>query len=850
MDDHTAQLCLRIVQWLETLASKALDLEKKIRGWHVGSYLHNSGLWHRTQKFLKKGISDSTIVQHLDFDAPTREDACLAPEDKKQEDSLLEDIWILLRAGRLEEACELCRSAGQPWRAGTLCPFGGLDQFPSVEALNRTGKNRALQATELESGIGFQHRLWKWACFCASEKVAEQEGGKFEAAVFAIQCSNVKRVLPVCKDWESACWAMMKSWLDSRIDLELAHLHQTKSNGDSFYGVSGQGDQSMNGSVGTETWPSQVLDQQPHDLHALLQKLHSGEMIHEAVARECRDQHRQIQMDLMLGDVSHLLDLLKFWMTPSEDDSVIAFRPCGDPQLVRFGAHLVLVLRYLLADDIKDAFKEKLVIVGNFILYMYAVYLFSQNHEELVGVYASQLAPHLCVDLFVHMMEIRMMASVQVKYKIFRSAMEYLPFFAEDASKGCFEDILDRVLSRSRIINSNKNDGISHNAMEQHQLQTIRKAMVVQWLCFTPPSTINDREEIKAKLLKMALAHSNVLFREFALISMRRTPELPAGAHMLLSYLAEPLQQPTDSIFTEKEDDFSEEMVECKDWQEFYSCDATYRRWLKIELENAVVPPHELAVEEIEKAYVAAKEMLDTSLDLLLKREAPWFDEGSTAYNDPADRVFLELHTTLMLCLPTGESVLPDPTLCTTLTSALYSSVGEDVALERQLQIDVTASSKDQNCFEAVIRCLAADGDGLKQHKANDGGLLAEVIAAGFKGELPRFQAKVTLEISQLDAWYTDVMGSSKVPAPYIVRGLCRRCCLPETILRCMQVYVSLAESGNYLSSHNELIDLVASSQSALLPLFSPLQLQEFLLFEREYAILQMEAEEESVTTP
>ncbi|KAF3792303.1 Nuclear pore complex protein [Nymphaea thermarum] len=571
MDDHTAQLCLRIVQWLEGLASKALDLEKKIRGWHVGSYLHNSGLWQRTQRFLKKGVCDSTLVQHLDFDAPTREDAFLLSEDKKQEDSLLEDIWILLRAGRLEEACELCRSAGQPWRAGTLCPFGGLDQFPSVEALNRNGKNRALQATELESGIGFQRRLWKWACFCASEKVAEQEGGKFEAAVFAIQCSNVKRVLPVCKDWESACWVMTKSWLDSQIDLELARLlqsksGQTKSNEDSFCGVSRQGDQSMNVYVGTETWPSQVLDQQPHDLRALLQKLHSGEMVHEAVSRDCRDQHRQIQMDLMLGDVTHLLDLLKFWITPSEDDNDMVFRPCGDPQLVRFGAHLVLVLRYLLADDMKDAFKEKLVIVGNFILYMYAVYLFSQNHEELVGVYASQLAPHLCVDLFVHMMEIRLMASVHVKYRIFRSAMEYLPFLATDASKGCFGDILERVLSRSREIICNKSGGNSHNAMEQHQLQTIRKAMVVQWLCFTPPSTINGCEEIKAKLLKLALTHSNMLFREFALISMRRTPELPAGAHMLLSFLAEPLQQPIDTLFMEEEDDISEDMVEFKDW--------------------------------------------------------------------------------------------------------------------------------------------------------------------------------------------------------------------------------------------------------------------------------------------
>ncbi|RVX17140.1 Nuclear pore complex protein NUP107 [Vitis vinifera] len=200
-NDHTAQLCLRIVQWLEGLASKALDLENKVRGSHVGTYLPSSGIWHHTQRFLKKGVSNSNTVHHLDFDAPTREHAPLLPDDKvllymtekflltnrlkkvmgkeiskfknafmeKQDESLLEDVWTLLRAGRLEEACDLCRSAGQPWRAATLCPFGGLDQFPSIESLMKNGKNRTLQAIELESGIGNQWRLWKWASYCASE---------------------------------------------------------------------------------------------------------------------------------------------------------------------------------------------------------------------------------------------------------------------------------------------------------------------------------------------------------------------------------------------------------------------------------------------------------------------------------------------------------------------------------------------------------------------------------------------------------------------------------------------------------------------------------------------------------
>lgn len=55
-------------------------------------------------------------------------------------------------------------------------------------------------------------------------------------------------------------------------------------------------------------------------------------------------------------------------------------------------------------------------------------------------------------------------------------------------------------------------------------------------------------------------------------------------------------------------------------------------------------------------------------------------------------------------------------------------------------------------------------------------------------GELSRFQAGVTLEISRLDAWYSSADGSLEPPATYIVRGLCRKCCIPEIFLRYMQV--------------------------------------------------------------
>lgn len=49
------------------------------------------------------------------------------------------------------------------------------------------------------------------------------------------------------------------------------------------------------------------------------------------------------------------------------------------------------------------------------------------------------------------------------------------------------------------------------------------------------------------------------------------------------------------------------------------------------------------------------------------------------------------------------------------------------------------------------------------------------------------------MEISRLDAWYSDKDGSLDCPATYIVKGLCRRCCIPEVILRCLQVSPSVA---------------------------------------------------------
>lgn len=76
---------------------------------------------------------------------------------------------------------------------------------------------------------------------------------------------------------------MAKSYLDVQVDLELARLQPGRTDqinrlGDVTDGSPGHTDGSLQPSAGPENWPVQVLNQQPRQLSALLQKLHSTYM--------------------------------------------------------------------------------------------------------------------------------------------------------------------------------------------------------------------------------------------------------------------------------------------------------------------------------------------------------------------------------------------------------------------------------------------------------------------------------------------------------------------------------------------------------------------------------------------
>jgi len=69
-------------------------------------------------------------------------------------------------------------------------------------------------------------------------------------------------------------------------------------------------------------------------------------------------------------------------------------------------------------------------------------------------------------------------------------------------------------------------------------------------------------------------------------------------------------------------------------------------------------------------------------------KENPWLIPIEDQIYDTREPIFLELHAVAILCLPSGECMSPDATLCATLMSALYSSVTEEDVSNRQLTVN------------------------------------------------------------------------------------------------------------------------------------------------------------------
>jgi len=153
-----------------------------------------------------KRVGEYPIVDKVDPDAKFRNaNQFASTEDKEhdnREEKLLEQLWLLVRSGKIQQAQALCRKSKQFWRAATLQGGGHCQK---------------------ESGVieGNPHRnIWQNSC----RELSISATNRYEKAIYGSLCGNLEALHEVCLSWEDALWGMVSASRIARIEKRLRVL--------------------------------------------------------------------------------------------------------------------------------------------------------------------------------------------------------------------------------------------------------------------------------------------------------------------------------------------------------------------------------------------------------------------------------------------------------------------------------------------------------------------------------------------------------------------------------------------------------------------------------------------------
>ncbi|KAF9244485.1 107-domain-containing protein [Melanogaster broomeanus] len=209
---HASPLLTELVivrEWLHETASPPQHPEATTGYWKFTK--HNVMQALRTGSGPREGL-----VKEFDPDAVNRGDGrSLAADDAGFEKMLTQALYSFVRAGRLDEAVELCRKAHQPWRAASI--RGSL-----------LFQWRAIEEEEDEDAEGWQgnrrRRLWKSTCAKAAlnPNLPDSERVLYAALAPTPQTFSVLR--SACRIWEDHLWAQISILCEEKQTAEMIKL--------------------------------------------------------------------------------------------------------------------------------------------------------------------------------------------------------------------------------------------------------------------------------------------------------------------------------------------------------------------------------------------------------------------------------------------------------------------------------------------------------------------------------------------------------------------------------------------------------------------------------------------------
>ncbi|KAI9454791.1 nuclear pore protein 84/107 [Boletus coccyginus] len=216
---HASPLLTELVivrEWLHEIASSPQHPEATTGYWKFTK--HNVMQALRTGQATREGL-----VTEFDPDAVNRGDGkSLAADDAAFEKTLTQSLYSFVRAGRLDEAVQLCRKAHQPWRAASI---RGSLLFQWRAIANEQCEEGFEDEDDAEGWQGNRRRrLWKSTCVKAAlnPNLPDPERALYAALVPTPQTFNVLK--SACRTWEDHLWAQISILCEEKQAAEMIKL--------------------------------------------------------------------------------------------------------------------------------------------------------------------------------------------------------------------------------------------------------------------------------------------------------------------------------------------------------------------------------------------------------------------------------------------------------------------------------------------------------------------------------------------------------------------------------------------------------------------------------------------------
>ncbi|RDB21680.1 hypothetical protein Hypma_011219 [Hypsizygus marmoreus] len=186
-----------------------------------------TGYWkftkHSVMQSLRMGaVHRDGLVKRMDPDAVNRDEGRgLASDDANYEKSLVQSLYGYIRAGRLEEAIDLCRKAHQPWRAASI---RGSSLF-QWRAISTEQQDDVMDADDAETWSGNRNRkLWKSACVRTALNTSLPNYERVLHAALAPSPQTSAILKSSCRTWEDHLWAQISIMCEEKESMEMSRL--------------------------------------------------------------------------------------------------------------------------------------------------------------------------------------------------------------------------------------------------------------------------------------------------------------------------------------------------------------------------------------------------------------------------------------------------------------------------------------------------------------------------------------------------------------------------------------------------------------------------------------------------